>query len=100
MIERLIITAIYLDGDLTIDVSQQDELNDQGEKIFIATIVVRGVAYEAIGKHKNLARLRAAKKALDALRPKRESTSPEGGDDSIMNDDQSSVASDGIYICC
>eukprot|EP00111_Clytia_hemisphaerica_P006813 TCONS_00019671-protein len=71
--------------DLTIDVQQQDELNDQGEKIFIATIVVRGVAYEAIGKHKNLARLRAAKKALDSLRPKKE-----GGSDSSLNDSMNS----------
>ena len=71
---------------MTIDVQQQDELNDQGEKIFIATIVVRGVAYEAIGKHKNLARLRAAKKALDSLRPKKEGGSEGSLNDSIMSD--------------
>lgn len=57
---------------MTIDIIQQDELNDQGEKVYLATVVVKGVAYEAIGKHKNLARLRAAKKALDYLRPKKD----------------------------
>lgn len=66
--------------DMATEVIQQDELNDQGEKVFLATIVVRGVAYEAIGKHKNLAKLRAAKKALDALRPKKEGSN--GGDTS------------------
>ena len=82
--------------DLTIDVAQQDELNDQGEKVFIATIVVRGVAYEALGKNKNLARLRATKKALDALRPKKESVSG-GEDDSSINEDRLSVGSDGKF---
>lgn len=81
---------------MTIDVAQQEELNDQGEKMFIATIVVRGIAYKAIGKHKNLARLRAAKKALDSLRPKKESVSGGVGEsDSPINEDRLSVGSDG-----
>ena len=86
-----------LGDDLTIDVAQQEELNDQGEKMFIATIVVRGIAYEAIGKHKNLARLRAAKKALDSLRPKKESVggSVGGESDSPIGEDRLSVGSDG-----
>lgn len=82
---------------MTIDIAQQEELNDQGEKMFIATIVVRGVAYEAIGKHKNLARLKAAKKALDSLRPKKESVGGGGENDTSINEDKLSVGSDGKF---
>ena len=61
---------MILGGDLTYEVVQQETSEGSDEKSFHATVVVQGVAYEAVGKSKNLAKLRAAKKALDVLRPK------------------------------
>jgi len=57
--------------ELSIEVVQQESI-ETDEKLFHATVVVKGVAYEAIGKNRNLARLRAAKKALDVIRPRKE----------------------------
>lgn len=55
----------------------QVEPTDEDEKTWHATIVVKGVAYEAVGKNRNVAKIRAAKKALDVLRPKKDAPESE-----------------------
>jgi len=65
--------------DLSYEVVQKDQLDEEDEKLFHATVVVKGIAYEAVGKSRNLAKLRAAKKALDVLRPKSNSLEEEDG---------------------
>ena len=45
---------------------------EENEPSYHATIVVRGQTYEAIGKNKNIAKIRAAKKALEVIRPKKD----------------------------
>jgi len=56
----------------------QVEQSEEEEKSWHATIVVKGVAYEAVGKNRNIAKIRAAKKALEVLRPKKEVQGSEG----------------------
>ncbi|XP_057310124.1 double-stranded RNA-specific editase 1-like [Hydractinia symbiolongicarpus] len=58
--------------DLNIEVIQEEAEPDSEEKSYHATIVIKGVAYEGVGKNRNLAKLRAAKKALDVIRPKKD----------------------------
>ena len=62
----------FIGEDIIYDVVQQEAPAGSDEKLFNATVVVKGIAYEAVGKNRNLAKLRAAKKALDVLRPKKE----------------------------
>lgn len=58
--------------DLTVQVIPLDRKNIDEEKMWHATIVVKGRAYEAMAKNKHGAKLRAAKKALEVLKPKKD----------------------------
>jgi dsRNA-specific ribonuclease len=49
-----------------------DENSDENEKMYNCTVIIKGVPYEAIGKNRNLAKLRCAKRALEVLKPKKE----------------------------
>ena len=40
--------------------------------MFNCCVVIKGVAYEALGRNRNLAKLRCAKKALEILKPRKE----------------------------
>lgn len=55
-------------GDLKVEMERFEE--DNGEKKFHCTITVKGRAYEAIGDNKDVARIHAAKKALEVFKPK------------------------------
>jgi len=59
------------EDNIIIEVTEVESQENE-EKSFHATIVVKGVAYEAIGRNRNAAKIRAAKKALDVLKPKKE----------------------------
>ncbi|XP_065651504.1 double-stranded RNA-specific editase 1 isoform X2 [Hydra vulgaris] len=64
-----------LGGSLKFEIVKQEPLPGSNEPVFHATLVVEGVAYEAIGKSKSLAKLRTAKKVLEIMKPKRCDTS-------------------------
>ena len=51
--------------------------DENNEPSYHATIVMRGEKYEAVGKNKNIAKIRAAKKALEVIRPKKENQDSE-----------------------
>ena len=72
---ELVSFSIHLilgEEELAVEVVQEGGF--EGETAFRATIVVRGQTYEAVGKNKNIAKIRAAKKALEVIRPKKDST--------------------------
>lgn len=79
---RHLILFTHTGDDLKIDVALVEE-GAEDEKQYHATIVAKGVAYEGVGKQKNVAKLKAAKRALDCLRPKRSSQG--GGTESVEN---------------
>lgn len=55
---------------VSLDIVKQEGADEASA--FLATVVARGVAYEAVGKTKFTAKIKAAKKALDVLQPKKE----------------------------
>lgn len=60
--------------DVQYDIQQinGDEDSDEAEKMYNCTVVIKGVEYSAVGKNRNLAKLRCAKRALEVLKPKKE----------------------------
>jgi len=65
------------EDELNVDVVQLGQPGEGEHKEWHATIVVKGTAYEAIGKNRNSAKLLAAKKALEILKPKKDAPQSE-----------------------
>ena len=61
----------FTGGDINFEIVKQEPLPDSNEPVYHATVVVEGVAYEAIGNSKSLAKLRATKKVLGVINPKK-----------------------------
>jgi len=59
-------------GEVQYNVVQVKGDENSAEKEFSCTTVIKGVSYKAVGKTKNIAKLRCAKQALEVLKPKKE----------------------------